>query len=73
MPSKNATPRFPTLLAPFDLRRTPVLRTDVLVVGCGIAGACAALHAADAGAEVLLLAKDAVDVTNTSWAQGGIA
>jgi L-aspartate oxidase len=66
-------PRFPAALGPFELRRTPLLRTDVLVIGCGIAGACAALHAADAGAQVLLLAKDDVDVTNTSWAQGGIA
>lgn len=73
MTSPAAAPRFPAALGPFDLRRTPLLRTDVLVIGCGIAGACAALHAADAGAQVLLLAKDDVDVTNTSWAQGGIA
>ncbi len=73
MTSPSAGSRFPSALGPFDLRRTPLLRTDVLVIGCGIAGACAALHAADAGAQVLLLAKDDVDVTNTSWAQGGIA
>jgi L-aspartate oxidase len=60
-------------LAAFDLRSTPILRTDVLVVGGGIAGACAALHAADAGAQVLVLAKDDLEVTNTAWAQGGIA
>jgi len=69
----HATARFPERLAPFDLRTTPVLRTDVLVLGSGIAGACAALHAADAGAEVLLCAKGDPRDTNTAWAQGGIA
>ncbi|MFK7740556.1 MAG: L-aspartate oxidase [Planctomycetota bacterium] len=70
---RNATPHFSSLLAPFDLRSTALLRTDVLVIGGGIAGAAAALKAADDGAEVLLVTKDALDETNTSWAQGGIA
>ncbi|MBL8738444.1 MAG: L-aspartate oxidase [Planctomycetes bacterium] len=69
----QASPSFPARLAPFALRTTPLLRTDVLVIGSGIAGACTALHAADAGAHVLLLAKSALDDTNTAWAQGGIA
>jgi L-aspartate oxidase len=73
MQAPHGQPQIPTLLAPFDLRSTPLLRTDVLVIGGGIAGACTALHAADAGAEVLLLAKDQLEVTNTAWAQGGIA
>ena len=73
MQAPHAIPQFPRLLAPFDLRTTPLLRTDVLVLGSGIAGACAALHAADAGAQVLLLAKDDLVETNTAWAQGGIA
>jgi L-aspartate oxidase len=73
MQNPHAIPQFPRLLAPFDLRTTPLLRTDVLVLGSGIAGACAALHAADAGAQVLLLAKDELVDTNTAWAQGGIA
>lgn len=67
------TPRFTGLLAPFDLRTTALLRTDVLVIGSGIAGAAAALSAADEGAEVLLVTKDELDDTNTAWAQGGIA
>ncbi|MGB3965664.1 MAG: FAD-dependent oxidoreductase, partial [Planctomycetota bacterium] len=71
MNAPHGTPAFPVRLAPFDLRSTPLLRTDVLVIGGGIAGACAALHAADAGAQVLVLAKDELDVTNTAWAQGG--
>lgn len=73
MHAHHPVPLFPARLAPFDLRRTPLLRTDVLVIGSGIAGACAALHAADAGAEVLLLAKGELCDTNTAWAQGGIA
>ena len=73
MNGSHATPRFSGLLAPFDLRTTALLRTDVLVIGSGIAGAAAALRAADDGAEVLLVTKGALDETNTSWAQGGIA
>ncbi|MBL8734243.1 MAG: L-aspartate oxidase [Planctomycetes bacterium] len=73
MKAPNATPRFPPRLAPFDLRSTPLLRTDVLVIGGGIAGAAAAWHAAEAGAEVLLLTKDDIADSNTAWAQGGIA
>lgn len=66
-------PRFPRNLADFDSRRTPILRTDVLVIGIGVAGASAALAAADAGASVLVLHKTAIEESNTSWAQGGIA
>jgi L-aspartate oxidase len=73
MHAPHAVPRFPHRLAPFDLRTTPLLRTDVLVIGSGIAGACAALEAAAAGAQVLLLSKDELVDTNTAWAQGGIA
>ena len=39
---------FPTSLGGFDRRSTPFLRTDVLVVGAGIAGCAAALAAAEA-------------------------
>lgn len=73
MNALHALPRFPAQLAPFDLRTTALLRTDVLVIGSGIAGACAALHAADAGADVLLVSKGDVLDTNTAYAQGGIA
>ena len=73
MHAPHAVPHFPHRLAPFDLRTTPLLRTDVLVIGAGVAGAAAALHAADAGAEVLLLSKSDLTDTNTAWAQGGIA
>ncbi|NWG00154.1 MAG: FAD-binding protein [Thermoanaerobaculaceae bacterium] len=48
-------------------------RCQILVLGTGVAGLAAALGAAEAGAEVLLVCR-APDpaVTNTAWAQGGI-
>lgn len=57
----------------FDARRTPVLRTDVLVIGGGIAGCTAAINAAECGASVLLLSKTPVEESNTAYAQGGMA
>jgi len=57
----------------FDTRDLPRFSSDVLVVGAGIAGLSAALAAADRGASVRLLAKDARDRCNTACAQGGIA
>ena len=35
------------------------IRADVLVIGCGIAGASAALEAAEAGLRVVVLTKEA--------------
>lgn len=51
-----------------------MIETEVLVVGGGVAGAVAALRAADCGAqEVTLLQRGTDDKsTNTYWAQGGI-
>jgi len=43
------------------------------VVGSGIAGLYAALLAADAGTDVVLLTKGALDHSNTWYAQGGIS
>ncbi len=60
-------------LGGFDPRRTPVLTTDVLILGGGLAGSSAALAAANAGASVLVLSKTVLSETNTSYAQGGIA
>jgi L-aspartate oxidase len=49
------------------------LQTDVLVIGCGIAGASAAMEAAKAGLQVTVLAKTAdIEASNTKHAQGGI-
>jgi L-aspartate oxidase len=60
-------------LIPFHSRRLPLFRFDVVVLGCGVAGSSAALAAAEAGAEVALLAKDTLEETNTFYAQGGVA
>ena len=48
------------------------LTADVVVVGSGVAGLTAALHAAEAGG-VLLVTKVLVDDGSTRWAQGGVA
>jgi L-aspartate oxidase len=50
-----------------------VREVDLLVVGGGVAGFSAALSAAEAGAEVLLLAKGSLVSSNSYLAQGGIA
>ncbi|KEP76077.1 L-aspartate oxidase, partial [Microbacterium sp. SUBG005] len=47
--------------------------TIVVVVGSGIAGLTAALHAHEAGCRVTVVTKGALFDTNTRWAQGGIA
>ncbi|CAN5544057.1 L-aspartate oxidase [soil metagenome] len=60
-------------LVPFKASRLPQQITDVLVIGGGVAGLRAAIAAADAGADVLLLTKDTVEQSNTWYAQGGIA
>ncbi|WP_017974182.1 L-aspartate oxidase [Actinopolyspora halophila] len=48
-------------------------KTDLLVVGTGVAGLTAALRARELGMRVLVVGKDAAAVGNTAWAQGGIA
>ncbi len=48
-------------------------RSQVIVVGTGVAGLTCALEAAAAGLSVLLLTKGAPDEANTYWAQGGVA
>src|SRR5437762_13669572 len=60
-------------LIPFSAARLPQQFTDVVVIGGGVAGLRAAIAAADAGADVLLLTKDTVEQSNTWYAQGGIA
>lgn len=71
--------RAPLLVAPkrrylarFDPKRVPHMFTDVLIVGAGIAGARAALEI-DPSLRVVVVTKDKVQVSNSAWAQGGIA
>ena len=67
--------RVPTLhryLVPFDPRRIPHLFTDVLVIGGGIAGTRAAL-AVDPALRTVVVTKDSLRQSNSTYAQGGIA
>ncbi len=59
-------------LVPFGPKQTPHLFTDVLIIGGGIAGLRAALEV-PAAMNVLVVTKDVVQLSNSSWAQGGIA
>src|ERR671937_2732450 len=66
MPSANRH------LVSFDARNTFHRFADVLVVGAGIAGLRAALEV-PADLSVLVVTKDRVTESNSSYAQGGIA
>src|SRR5438445_9376981 len=59
-------------LVPFGPKQTPHFFTDILVIGAGIAGLRAALEVPpELG--VLVVTKDSIDQSNSSYAQGGIA
>jgi len=55
-----------------DLSGLARIESDVLVIGSGLAGLYAALCAAK-HAKVAVITKSALDESNSSWAQGGIA
>ncbi|MCA8995457.1 MAG: L-aspartate oxidase [Planctomycetaceae bacterium] len=59
-------------LVRFDPKRIPHMFTDVLVIGAGIAGVRAALEI-DPRLRVVVVTKDSVNLSNSAWAQGGIA
>ncbi|MEE8378269.1 MAG: L-aspartate oxidase [Candidatus Aminicenantaceae bacterium] len=55
------------------MKNEGILRTDVLVIGCGIAGASAALEAVKGGLKVVIITKNSkLEESNTYYAQGGI-
>lgn len=59
-------------LVQFNPKQTPHVFTDILVIGAGIAGLRAAL-AVPANLDVLVVTKDQVQQSNSTYAQGGIA
>jgi len=65
-------PHPPRRLLDIDARRLPTIDTDVLVLGCGVAGLTAAIEAARGG-QVLVVSKGSALQSATQFAQGGIA
>jgi L-aspartate oxidase len=59
-------------LVSFGPKQTPHLFTDILVIGAGIAGLRAALEVPP-DLRVLVVTKDDIGQSNSSYAQGGIA
>ncbi|UCE39792.1 MAG: L-aspartate oxidase [Candidatus Aminicenantes bacterium] len=55
------------------MEETKSQKTDILIIGCGIAGASAALEAAKSGLKVVVVTKnEKLEESNTFYAQGGI-
>ena len=63
------TPRY---LLPFDSQRALHRFTDILIIGGGLAGLRAA-NAVESNQSVLVVTKDRLRESNSSYAQGGIA
>ncbi|MEX0641946.1 MAG: L-aspartate oxidase [Pirellulales bacterium] len=63
------TPRY---LVPFHPKRIPHHFADVLIIGGGIAGLRAAMEI-DPRLSILVITKDAMEQSNSAYAQGGIA
>jgi L-aspartate oxidase len=59
-------------LVQYSPKHTPHLFTDILVIGAGIAGLRAALEVPP-NLDVLVVTKDSIQQSNSSYAQGGIA
>jgi L-aspartate oxidase len=59
-------------LVQFGPKQTPHIFTDILVIGAGIAGLRAALEV-PSDLQVLVVTKDRIEQSNSTYAQGGIA
>lgn len=59
-------------LTDFDTNKLPVIKTDVLIVGTGLAGLYAAIHIAPEK-KCLVVTKTDIEFTSSWLAQGGIA
>ncbi len=66
-------PELRRYLVPINTAASQQMFTDCLVIGSGIAGLRAAIGAASAGCEVILVCKKNLQDSNTWKAQGGIA
>ncbi|MEC0373220.1 L-aspartate oxidase [Paenibacillus chibensis] len=62
----------PQYLVDFDLQTLPCVKTDVIVIGSGIAGLYTAIEAGK-DHHVIMITKNALLESNTRYAQGGIA
>ncbi|ASA25051.1 L-aspartate oxidase [Paenibacillus donghaensis] len=62
----------PQYLVDFDLGELPVVQTDCIVIGSGIAGLFAAIKASE-DRRVIMITKKTLMESNTRYAQGGIA
>jgi L-aspartate oxidase len=68
----NPTPFGPRYLVPFHPKRAPHQFADVLIIGSGLAGLRAA-SAVDPRLSALIVTKDSLRQSNSTYAQGGIA
>lgn len=63
---------FKNYLVSFDSNRLKHIYTDTLIIGSGVGGLSAAIHAAEGGS-VLIVSKSKINENSTEYAQGGIA
>lgn len=65
-------PMIPRYLVDEELQRLPVVDTDVIVIGAGIAGLFTAIKSSERHSVLMITKKSLLD-SNTRYAQGGIA